>query len=128
MLPARLATLHEAVDRHSGERVRVRPQSGGGYVAGTDDPGRDPVEITAYVALIPASVRTSSSGANTGANVQARTSADTVKFKTSALAYDLVEGDLVDLLDRAGAPAFRVSRTAPFGVDRTIAFLTPAAP
>lgn len=128
MLPARLAKLHEAVDRHSGERVRVRPQSGGGYVAGSDDPGRDPAEITAYVALIPASVRTSSSGASTGANVQALTSADTIKFTTSSLAYDLVEGDLVDLLDRAGAPAFRVSRAAPFGVGRTVAYLVPVAP
>jgi hypothetical protein len=119
--------LHGAVDSQFGEHVRVRPQSGGGYVASADDPERSPAEITAYVAIIPASVRTVSSGANTGANPQVRTSADTIKFTTSSLAYELVAGDVVVLLERDGAPSFRVSRTAPFGVDRTIAFLTPAA-
>ena len=125
MLSARIAKLHAAVDRQTGERVRVKPQSGGGYTASSDDQSRAAAEIIAYVARIPGAVRTAGNSANSGHNVQLRASADTIKYATSALPYEMREGDLVELLDVAGVPEFRVSRTAPFGTDRTVLFLVP---
>lgn len=125
MRPSRLARLQDAVDRQSSERIRIRPQRGGGYIAATDDPGRLSAEIVAYVARIPDTVRTSANAANSGHNVELRAAADTIKYRTSALAYALEPGDLVDFIDDPQAPTMRVSRTAPFGTGRTVALLVP---
>lgn len=127
MLPARLARLHAAVNRQSGERVRIRPRRGGGYTVASDDPTRPPADIIAYVARSADNVRTSGNAANSGHNVELRAMVDTIKFTTSDLAYSLEAGDLVDMLDEPDAPSFRVSRTLPFGTDRTVAFLVPVA-
>jgi len=109
-----------------GERVRIVPQRGGGYVAGGADNVRPPVEVIAYVARAPGVERSQSSGANTGANAELRLSPDTVKFTTSAINYTVEAGDIVEFPE-AGLPAGRVSRVAPYGTDRTILFLVKAA-
>jgi len=116
MRASRLARLHEAVDRQAGESVIVIPQQGGGYVPASPDPQRDHAEIMAYVARIPAAVRAPSTG-----QVQTRTSADTIKFTTSALPYELAIDDLVVVASQR----YRVTRIAPFGSDRTVAFVVP---
>ena len=67
-------------------------------------------------------------GATPGdANARLRVSVDTVKIQTSALPYEVQEGDLVQLLDVINAPTLRVSRVAPYGTDRTILFLVRTA-
>lgn len=120
---SRLAKLHAATDRQTGEQVRIVPQRSGGYVVGGQDPTRAAAEIVAYVARIPGSVRTEGNAANSGHNPQLRMTADTIKYKTSSLPFTAADGDLVELLEEDGAPVFRVSRVSPFGTDRTILFL-----
>ena len=122
----RLARLHAAADRQMGERLRVRPQRGGGYVVGGDDPLRPPAEFIGYVARNPGVERTQSSGATSGHNAELRLSPDTVKFKTSTLPYAVEAGDLVEFIE-ADTPTLRVSRVAPYGTDRTILFLVRTA-
>lgn len=123
---SRLGRLHSAVDRQVGERVRIRPQAGGGYVKGGDDPARAATIVAAYAAFVPNSVRTSGNAANSGANVQLRQPADTVKFSTSDLPYKVAEGDIVEFLDapRAGLKR-RVARVSLFSTDRTVLSLVP---
>ena len=100
----------------------IKPQKSGGYVLGADDPGRPEMEILAYVARGASVVN--ASGASPGdANARLRFSADTAKIETSALPYAVEAGDLVQLLDVDGAPILRVSRTEPFGTNRTLLFL-----
>jgi hypothetical protein len=126
MKPSRLARLHAATDGQLGQRVRIKPQRSGGYVVGAADAGRPEMEIMAYVARGASVVN--ASGATPGdVNARLRFSADTAKFETSALPYAVEEGDLVQLLDVDGAPTLRVSRTAPFGTDRTLLFLVGTA-
>ena len=104
----------------------IKPQKSGGYVVGADDPERVEMEVLAYVARGASVVH--ASGATPGdVNARVRFSADTAKIKTSALPYAVEEGDLVQLLDVDGAPTLRVSRTAPFGTDRTLLFLVGIA-
>ena len=124
---ARLAKLQAATDRQAGERVLIKPQQGGGYLVGGADTNRDEFEFTGYVTRVPASIRSSTSGPNTGSNVVIRASADTVKYTTSTIPYTVAEGDLIQLLEADDQPMFRVSRTAPLGTDRTILFLTRAS-
>lgn len=124
---ARLAKLHAATDRQAGERVLIKPQQGGGYVVGGADPNREEMEVVAFVSQNPGIERTASSGKNDGANVTLRLSPDTIKFRTSALPYKMAEGDLVQLIEVEDAPTYRVSRTAPYGTDRTILFLVRAS-
>jgi len=120
--PVRLARLHGAIDRELGQRVLIKPQSSGGYVVGAADPERPETEVLAYVARGASVVN--ASGATPGdVNARLRFSADTAKIETSALPYAVEEGDLVQLLDADGSPTLRVSRTAPFGTDRTLLFL-----
>ena len=122
MLTSRLSKLHSATDRQSGERVLIKPQKSGGYVLGASDTARPDRQITAYVAR--ASSVVNSPGSMPGeANARVRFSADTIKFTTSALPYKVAEGDLVQLIDQTDAPIVRVSRTAPYGTDRTILFV-----
>ena len=121
---ARLARLHAATDRQLGARVRVEPQTNGGYVAGGVDPARPPVAISAYVTRTPTATHAAT---NDGQQAPLRITTETVKYTTSALPYAVAEGDLVRLLDEPGQPLFRVSRTAPFGTDRTILFLVRTA-
>ena len=109
-----------------GERLLVRPQRGGGYVVGTDDPLRPPAEIIGYIAQ-GASVANAAGATPGDANARLRVSVDTVKIQTSALPYEVQEGDLVQLLDVTDAPTLRVSRAAPYGTDRTILFLVRTA-
>lgn len=123
----RFARLHAATDRQSGERVLIKPQMHGGYVVGGPDPSREEMQVIAYVALIPASVRTAGNAANSGHNAQLRMTADTIKYQTSALPYAVAEGDLVQLVEAVDTPIYRVSRTAPFGTDRTILFMVPTS-
>lgn len=127
MKASRLAKLHAAVSRHACETVRIIPQQGGGYLASSVDFERLPLDIAAYVAMVPAATRTSGNAANSGHNVELRASADTIKFTTSLLPYELRAGDLVEMVSQDASPKFRVSRVAPFGVDRTVAFLVRAA-
>lgn len=127
MKSARLAKLQNATDRQAGEIVRIMPKAGGGYLAAGIDPDRSPFEIIAYVAMIPQSVRTAGNAANSGHNAQIRATADTIKFATSALPYLLRANDEVELLQREGRPTFRISRTAPFGTNRTVGFMVPVA-
>lgn len=122
----RLAKLHAATDRQMGETVRIVPQRGGGYVVAGEDNLREPVEISAYVARAPGVERTQSSGASTGSNAELRLSPDTVKFKTSLVPYTVESDDIVEFPETE-APACRVSRSAPYGTDRTILFLVKAA-
>ena len=122
----RLARLHAAADRQMGQRLLVRPQRGGGYVVGTDDPLRPPAEIIGYVALSPGVERTQGAGGTSGHNPELRLGPDTVKFKTSSLAYAVESGDIVEFLEIESPPA-RVSRVAPYGTDRTILFLVRTA-
>ena len=126
MKPSRLAILHAATDRQLGQRVRIKPQSTGGYVIGRTDPERPETEILAYVAR-GTSVVNASGGTPGDVNARVRFSADTARIKTTALPYAVEEGDLVQLLDAAGAPTLRISRTAPFGTDRTLLFLVGTA-
>ncbi len=116
----RLARLQAATDRQLGARVRVEPQTSGGYVAGGVDPERPPSVLYAYVTRTPAATHAMTTD---GQQAPLRITIETVKYKTSALPYAVVESDLVRLLDEPGQPLFRVSRTAPFGTDRTILFL-----
>lgn len=126
MQAARLTRLHEATDRQLSQRVLIKPQSSGGYVIGSADTERLEMEISAYVARGASVVN--ASGATPGdVNARVRFSADTAKIKTSALPYAVEEGDCVQLLDVDGAPTLRVSRTAPFGTDRTLLFLVGVA-
>lgn len=104
----------------------MQPQRGGGYVVGGDDPLRPPVEIVGYVAQ-GASVANAAGTTPGDANVRLRISVDTAKFKSSALPYEVREGDLVQLLDGEDAPTLRVSRAAHYGTDRTILFLMRTA-
>lgn len=119
---ARLARLHDATDRQLGERVLIKPQKGGGYVVGGADPDRPETELTGYVARATSVVNASGTTAG-DTNARLRYSADTCKILTSALPYTVVEGDLLQLLDQPETPTVRVSRTAPYGTDRTILFL-----
>jgi hypothetical protein len=126
MQAARLSRLHAATDGQLGQRVLIKPQSRGGYVVGAADPERPEMEILAYVARGASVVN--ASGATPGdVNARLRFSADTAKIETSALPYVVEEGDLVQLLDADGAPTLRVSRTAPFGTNRTLLFLAGTA-
>lgn len=126
MQAARLSRLHAATDAQLGQRVLIKPQSSGGYVVGAADPERPDMEILAYVARGASLVN--ASGATPGdVNARVRFSADTAKIRTSALPYAVEEGDLVQLLDADGAPTLRVSRTAPFGTNRTLLFLVGSA-
>ena len=115
----RLARLHGAVNRQLGEDVRVMPQTDGGYTIGGDDGARAATTITAEVAEVPNAVRTSGNAANSGANVDLRAVARTVKFTTSDLPYTVVAGDHVILLDRDNEE-WRVNGVFPFGTDRTV--------
>ncbi len=126
MRAARLARLHNATDRQAGERVRIRPQTGGGYTAAGPDAARPSLVVIAYVARVPGAVRTSGNAANSGHNVQLRASADTIKFATSELPYTVQADDLVDLIEQPGTPTVRVARVAAFGTDRTVLFVIPA--
>jgi hypothetical protein len=122
---SRLDRLHATTDRQLGQRIEIKPQRSGGYVVGAADLARPEMEILAYVARGASVVN--ASGATPGdVNARLRFSADTAKIETSALPYVVEEGDLVQLLDADGAPTLRVSRTAPFGTDRTILFLVGA--
>ena len=122
MKHSRLSRLHAATDGQLGQRMLIKPQKSGGYVLGADDPGRPEMEILAYVARGASVVN--ASGASPGdANARLRFSADTAKIETSALPYAVEAGDLVQLLDVDGAPILRVSRTEPFGTNRTLLFL-----
>lgn len=126
MRPPRLAMLHASTDRQFGQRVLIKPQKSGGYVLGAGDANRPEMEILAYVSRSASVVN--ASGATPGdVNARVRFSADTAKIKTSGLPYAVEEGDLVQLLDVDGAPTLRVSRTAPFGTDRTLLFLVGIA-
>lgn len=129
METSRLSRLHSAVDRQSGVIVRIIPQMDGGYLVSGADPSRAVAEITAIFNRVPAAIRTAGSAANSGHNVELRSSATTIKFSSSLLSYGLISGDRVEVLDAAGAvsDSFRVSRSAPFGTDRTVAFLIPEA-
>ena len=122
----RLARLHAAADRQMGARLLVRPQRGGGYVVGADDPLRPSVEIVGHVAQ-GSSVANAAGTTPGDANTRLRVSVDTAKIRTSALPYDVQEGDLVQLLDMTDAPTLRVSRVVPYGTDRTILFLVRTA-
>jgi len=123
---SRLTRLHAATDRELSQRVLIKPQASGGYVVGAADPERPEMEILAYVARGGGVVN--ASGATPGdVNARLRFSADTAKIETSALPCAVEEGDLVQLLDVDGAPTLRVSRTAPFGTDRTLLFLVGTA-
>lgn len=93
---------------------------------GVADEARPEMEVTAYVARA-SSVANSSGSAPGDANARLRFSADTVKFTTSALSYKVAEGDLVQLLEQPDEPIVRVSRTAPYGTDRTILFVVATA-
>ncbi len=104
----------------------MRPQRGGGYVVGSDDPLRPPVETVGYVAQ-GASVANAAGATPGDVNARLRICVDTMKIRSSALPYDVQEGDLVQLLDATDAPALRVSRATPFGTDRTILFLVRTA-
>jgi hypothetical protein len=126
MQSARLTRLHEATDRQLGQRVLIKPQTNGGYVVGADDPERVEMEVLAYVAR-GASVVNASGSSPGDANARLRFSADTAKIETSALPYAVEAGDLVQLLDVDGAPILRVSRTEPFGTNRTLVFLVGTA-
>ena len=84
------------------------------------------MEVLAYVAR-GASVLNASGSSPGDANARLRFSADTAKIETSALPYAVEAGDLVQLLDVDGAPTLRVSRTEPFGTNRTLLFLVGAA-
>jgi len=126
MQPARLTRLHAATDSQLGQRVLINPQKSGGYVVGAADPERPEMEVLAYVARGASVVN--ASGATPGdVNARLRFSADTAKIQTSALPYAVEEGDLVQLLDADDRPTLRVSRTAPFGTDRTLLFLVGTA-
>lgn len=126
MKPSRLTRLHAATDGQLGQRVLIKPQSSGGYVVGAADPDRPEMEVLAYVARGAGVVN--ASGATPGAvNARLRVSTDTAKIETSALRYAVEGGDLVQLLDVDGAPTLRVSRTAPFGTNRTLLFLVGTA-
>jgi hypothetical protein len=126
MQAARLTRLHAKTDVQLGQRVMIKPQSNGGYVVGVADPERPELEILAYVARGASVVN--ASGATPGdVNARLRFSADTAKIRTSALPYTVQEGDLVQLRDADHAPTLRVSRTAPFGTDRTLLFLVGTA-
>lgn len=126
MKPTRLARLHAATDGQLGQQVLIRPQKSGGYVLGVADADRPEMEIVAYVARGASVVNTS--GATPGdVNARLRFSADTAKIETSALPYAVEEGDLVQLLDVEDTPTLRVSRTAPFGTNRTLLFLAGTA-
>ncbi len=126
MKSSRLMRLHSATDGHLGQRLLIKPQRGGGYVVGSNDPLRPPVEIVGYVAQ--GASMANAAGATPGdANARLRISVDMVKIQTSALPYDVQEGDLVQLLDATDAPTMRVSRVAPYGTDRTILFLVRTA-
>ena len=122
MKHSRLARLHAATDGQLGQRVLIKPQKSGGYVVGVDDPERVEMEVLAYVAR-GASVVNASGSSPGDANARLRFSADTAKIETSALPYAVEAGDLVQLLDVDGAPTLRVSRTEPFGTNRTLLFL-----
>jgi hypothetical protein len=126
MKVAQLARLHAAIDSQLGQRLLIKPQSSGGYVVGATDPQRPEMEIMAYVARGASVVN--ASGATPGdVNARLRFSADTAKIETSALPYTVEDGDLVQLLDADGTPTLRVSRTAPFGTNRTLLFLVGTA-
>lgn len=122
MKQTRLVRLHASTDSQLGQRVRIKPQSSGGYVVGSADPTRIEMEVLAHVAR-GASVMNASGATPGDVNARVRFSADTIKIQTSALPYAVEEGDLVQLLDADSAPTLRVSRTAPFGTDRTLLFL-----
>lgn len=109
-----------------GQRLLVRPQRGGGYVVGADDPLRPPVEIVGHVAQ-GASMANAAGPTPGDANARLRISVDTVKIRTSALPYEVQEGDLVQLLDLINTATLRVSRVMPYGTDRTIIFLVRTA-
>ena len=126
MQSARLTRLHEATDRQLGQRMLIKPQKSGGYIVGGDDPERPEIEILAYVAR-GASVLNASGSSPGDANARLRFSVDTAKIETSALPYAVEAGDLVQLLDVDGAPTLRVSRTLPFGTNRTLLFLVGTA-
>lgn len=127
MRASRLDRLHSAVDRQEAEQVRIVPHQGGGYLAAGPDADRPVTIVQAYVARTPAAVRTSGNAANSGHNVELRAAADTIKFSTGALPYELRAGDVVEMIDQPDAPAFTVSRTAPYAFRRTVAFLVRIA-
>ena len=122
----RLERLHAATDRQAGERVLIKPQKSGGYVLGVADETRPQKELLAYVARAN-NVANSQSPPVGDATSKVRFAVDTVKFTTSALPYKVREGDLVQLLDQPDEPTVRVSRTTPFGTDRTILFVVATA-
>jgi hypothetical protein len=119
MLAARLARLHAAVDRQSGEAVLIVPFVAGDYVAGGQDPKRPLIETVAYVTDVPESVRVMGKVTNTGHNAELRTATHTVAFTSSSIPFELIRGDRVVLLERKCQELTAIT-PQPFGTDRTI--------
>jgi hypothetical protein len=121
MKAALLAKLHRTTDAAFGQKVMVYPRTGGGYVADSIDTTRSAVEITAYFTRVADVDMMAAGGPKSAGDAQVRSSAITFKYITNTLPYEIRENDLIVMLE-ADRATYRVSRSAPFWMGRTIVF------
>lgn len=116
-----------ACDETFGERTSIVPQLTGGYVVAGPDPMRAPFEARGVVHIETRAVETRGSRRGEADTGQLQSPMASVSYAETSLVGAWRAGDLIQLLDRAGQPVFRVSRCDRDGMGRIIVTMLPTS-
>jgi hypothetical protein len=121
-----------AADTTFGERVLIRPMIVDQHRGATADGTRPERIVTGRFGRTPEVVDLEGASSQKGAGLATVAGADAAVLlravTVAGLGYSVQRGDQIELLDRAGTPAFTVAGVATIHVDDVMLFLTADSP
>lgn len=126
---ARMETaVSAAVDAVHGERTRIVPRGRGEFVRGGQDPSRVVREIMGVIDFNPITIRAREQSEYDGYRPELDGEKVHVSYTASRLGSDIPrKDDMIEALDRPGAPKFQIITAEPDGLGRVLCRCVPAS-